>query len=145
MVSLHWRNRPRPLVGVCLAPGCAFAQEEHTEHPSMVSKPWYVWHGYSGALLAHGEEIKEEDEDEEKGFSLRTESGTGAKSIVGFQVTGNSDHLGKIGVGLMLRIPMTLFGRPVYEYEGGGQYLYFQRKEASLSDGQDASLEDDLR
>lgn len=148
-VSGAWTISPKPLVGVCLAPGCAFAQEEHTEHPSMVSKPWYVWHGYSGALLAHGEEIKEEDEDEEKGFSLRSLMGPPApvdkieaKSIVGFQVTGNSDHLGKIGVGLMLRIPMTLFGRPVYEYEGGGQYLYFQRKEASLSDGQDASLEE---
>lgn len=34
------------------------AAETCPRHPSMVSKPWYVWHSYSGQLLAHGEEIK---------------------------------------------------------------------------------------
>lgn len=136
-----------------MAPGCAFAQEDNTEHPSMVTKPWYVWHGDSGELLAAGEEIKEEEE--KGGFTLRSLMGPPspvdkivAKSIVGFQVQGNQDKLGKIGMGLMLRIPLTLFGRPVYEYEGGGQYLYFHRKESDgvtfteLSKGQDADLEE---
>jgi len=119
----------------------------------MVTKPWYVWHGYTGELLAAGEEIKEKKEDDE-GFTLRSlmpeptpVDKLVAKSIVGFQVQGNEDKLGKIGMGLMLRIPLTLFGRPVYEYEGGGQYLYFHRKndDGTMEDmaaGQDAELEE---
>lgn len=154
-VTSTWTISPKPLVGVCLTPGCAFAQEDNTEHPSMVTKPWYVWHGHSGELLAAGEEIKEEEGEQKGGFTFRSLMGPPApvdkivaKSIVGFQVQGNQDKLGKIGMGLMLRIPLTIFGRPVYEYEGGGQYLYFHRKEADgvtfteLSKGQDADLEE---
>eukprot|EP00435_Cladocopium_sp_Y103_P068694 s465_g32.t1 len=159
-VTNTWTISPKPLVGVCLAPGCAFAQEDNIEHPSMVTKPWYVWHGHTGELLAAGEEIKEEDE-HKGGFSLRTQfllhqdmsrcKNDGPKWVLIFLVSvvqGNQDKLGKIGMGLMLRIPLTLFGRPVYEYEGGGQYLYFHRKEADgvtftdLSKGQDADLEE---
>jgi len=152
-VTSAWTISPKPLGGVCLAPGCAFAQEDNTEHPSMVTKPWYVWHGYTGELLAAGEEIKEKKE-EEAGFTLRSlmpeptpVDKIVAKSIVGFQVQGNQDKLGKIGMGLMLRIPLTLFGRPVYEYEGGGQYLYFHRKKEDgtmedMAAGQDAELEE---
>ncbi|CAE7174523.1 DHX57, partial [Symbiodinium pilosum] len=65
-----------------------------------------------------------------------------AESIVGFQVQGSIEKLGSIGKGLMLRIPMTLFGRPVYEFEGGGQYLYFLKKEAKIAEGQSASWEE---
>jgi len=152
-VTSAWTISPKPLGGVCLAPGCAFAQEDNTEHPSMVTKPWYVWHGYTGELLAAGEEIKEKKEDD-AGFTLRSlmpeptpVDKLVAKSIVGFQVQGNQDKLGKIGMGLMLRIPLTLFGRPVYEYEGGGQYLYFHRKKddgtmEDMAAGQDAELEE---
>lgn len=149
IVANAWTISEKPLEGVCSAPGCAFCQQDGIEHPSLVTKPWYVWHGYSGSLMAGGVKVEEEEEKKEEGFTLRGLLGQKtevdiikSQSIVGFQVHGSMETLGNIGKGLMLRIPMTLFGRPVYEFEGGGQYLYYLQKESKIADGQSASWEE---
>ena len=63
-----------------------------------------------------------------------------ARSVCGFQVQGSAEQLGSIRTGRMLRIPLLLYGRPVYKLEDEAQYLYFMNKGGSFVDGDSPSF-----
>merc|ERR1719277_277208 len=55
-----------------------------------------------------------------------------AKGIVGFEVRGPPCISGS---GLMVRQASELYGRPVYEAESGGLFLYWLQKDGSAEQG----------
>jgi len=59
-------------------------------------------------------------------------------SIVGFELFGTDGT--KVRPGLLLRHGRDLFGRPVYEAENGGQFLYWMKYRGKLAEGM---VEDD--
>jgi len=144
-----WTISPRPMAGIVPAPGCAFSHDEYAEHPSMVSSEWYVWHPHTQALQTKASAIKEQAKEAEKAKTRSTWESIMAslesaypepdilvcRSMVGFEMTASAEKLGHVGKGLMLRIPQTLYGRPVYEAESGGQFLYFLKDDGDLADG----------
>jgi len=142
-----WTISPRPMAGISVAPGCAFSHDEFAEHPSMVSSEWYVWHPHTQALQTKASAIKEQAKEAEKAKTLWESIAASldglypvpdfvvCRSMVGFEMTASADKLGHVSRGLMLRIPQTLYGRPVYEAESGGQFLYFLKDEGDLADG----------
>jgi len=142
-----WTISPRPLTGITVAPGCAFAHDESAEHPSLIKTDWYVWHKHTGALQTK-ETAKRDQEKKDKEVKSTWETIVAAmeptppepdlvvcRSMVGFEMTASLEKLGFINRGLMLRIPTTLYGRPVYEAESGGQFLYFMKEEGTLAEG----------
>merc|ERR1719161_1216751 len=59
------------------------------------------------------------------------------RGVVGFDVAAD---VGGVRQGLMLRHGSELYGRPVYESEDGGQFLYWLREGGSLRDGAESEL-----
>lgn len=120
-------------------PGTAYVEDEAAESPSAIGRPWRVWHPASKSLRPAGEE-------DLGGGPPSSAPGGGApgastavdrlavRGVVGFEVGGCA---GSVGQGLMLRHGSELYGRPVYESEDGGQFLYWLRDGGSLRDGAD--------
>ncbi|CAE7309869.1 unnamed protein product, partial [Symbiodinium sp. KB8] len=63
-----------------------------------------------------------------------------ARSVCGFHVQGSVEQLGSIRTGRMLRIPLLLYGRPVYKLEDEAQYLYFMHEGGCFLDGYSPSF-----
>ncbi|CAE8679466.1 unnamed protein product [Polarella glacialis] len=57
-----WCISPKPLTGICVAPGCAFADDEKADHPGVIKQPWFVWHSFSRNLKSFGDTVAESGE-----------------------------------------------------------------------------------
>jgi len=138
-----WVISPLPNQGPKPLPGCAFVEDPDATHPGAITANWYVYYPTAKKMKKFGG-LDEEDEDDEA-------AGTKAKnvkvpvdqiksvSIMGFEPVGVDKTL--IKAGSLVRQGRELYGRPVYESESGGQYLYWFKKGGDLAEG---LVEDDL-
>jgi hypothetical protein len=112
--------------------------ESSDPHPGLAAKPWYVWHEDTQSMrlwLPRNQFLAEELETVTCGMKqekkLRPVDRLTIQCVMGLIVDG---HNGLIH-GLMLRHPSMFFGRPVYEAENGGQYLYWFQQGKMVEDG----------
>jgi len=125
-------------------PGHAFVDED-TESPGQVTQPWYVWHAQTKSLRYWGEDEAEEEERQSEGKDRKDQGfffGPRAPTdhikcscIAGFEVQGRG--IGGVSSGLLLRDTSELYGRPVYQAESGGQFLYFMTRDGNTEHGLD--------
>merc|ERR1719498_1772905 len=116
---------------------CAMVDDK-TETPGRITNHWKVWHEDTQQMRIFG------DTDPilkmPKGLIFKQEmrpiDKLEVQSVVGFEVSGiqRNGHIHQIA-SLLLRHPTLYFGRPVYEAENGGQYLYWQATEAPAYSG----------
>jgi hypothetical protein len=124
------------------APGCAFVADG-APHPGSVSLSWAVWHPHSGKIQYHGAE-EDKAETEKRAKNWKPIDQIVAKSVVGFEINGVKEkdtRKGGPAPGLMLRHASELYGRPVYEAENGGQYIYWF-KDDEKPPGEPASIDE---
>lgn len=114
--------------------------ESSSHYPGDIKEAWYVYHESTGLLQKYGQEVQ----DARQGFlsSCCASANTGGKineikvhSIVGFEVSGVPvEYIAQIPT-LFLRCHTMYYGRPVYESENCGQYLYWQAKDTEAFSG----------
>merc|ERR1719498_1226051 len=107
---------------------CAMVDDK-TETPGRITNHWKVWHEDTQQMRIFG------DTDPilkmPKGLIFKQEmrpiDKLEVQSVVGFEVSGiqRNGHIHQLA-SLLLRHPSLYYGRPVYEAENGGQYLYWQ-------------------
>eukprot|EP00930_Biecheleria_cincta_P037802 TRINITY_DN2597_c0_g4_i2.p1 TRINITY_DN2597_c0_g4~~TRINITY_DN2597_c0_g4_i2.p1 ORF type:complete len:4129 (+),score=689.20 TRINITY_DN2597_c0_g4_i2:1820-12388(+) len=126
-----WTIAPKSLQKLRVAPGYAFNHDDQAEHPAAVCTPWFVWHPTTGTLKAYGDNQNSDTQALMSRFFGKVPKISGIDQLVSKSVAGYdcNIHPGFMIPGLMLRISQTLYGRPAYEVESGGQFLYFMKSD----------------
>eukprot|EP00931_Biecheleriopsis_adriatica_P040126 TRINITY_DN2295_c0_g2_i2.p1 TRINITY_DN2295_c0_g2~~TRINITY_DN2295_c0_g2_i2.p1 ORF type:complete len:1028 (+),score=214.92 TRINITY_DN2295_c0_g2_i2:1132-4215(+) len=144
-----WVITGKPFTNFQIKPGCAMTHDDVAEHPSQVSTPWYVWYGWNDSLQTVGAEAHLEAEKENAPALEKMMRGPPpavdkleCTSMVGFEVKGTPEKMGKVLKGVMLRTPFTVYGRPAFEAETGGQYLFFMKQGGDLTEGSNPIFEE---
>jgi len=138
-------NRPN-------AAGCAFVEDEAL-HPGAITTHWFVWSQARRHMIQYDPAEAAESREQ---ASRQTVSAFGrrgkpvvfideirAKSVVGFEVVNVSREFA-LQPGLMLRHNQEVYGRPVYEAESGGQFLYWLQRDGSVEEGLDSAHVDSV-
>jgi len=113
--------------------GCAWVEDEDAQRPGEIKASWCVWHpGMRVMRMPPTDEESKEALAAELRKGYKPPDNIVAKGIVGFEVRGPPIISGS---GLMIRHASELYGRPVYEAESGGQFLYWLRKDGSAEQG----------
>eukprot|EP00929_Paragymnodinium_shiwhaense_P013631 TRINITY_DN121473_c0_g1_i1.p1 TRINITY_DN121473_c0_g1~~TRINITY_DN121473_c0_g1_i1.p1 ORF type:complete len:2646 (+),score=729.13 TRINITY_DN121473_c0_g1_i1:454-7938(+) len=128
----YWIISMKPQV-ISQNKACAFVDLDVPE-PAMIDRPWYVWYEPTKNMRCHGEEEEKVRDGQTIKVKMDIDPIT-ASSVVGFEVLGVSGSEGGPQPGILLRQKAELFGRPVYEAESGGQYLYWMKKDAAWTEG----------
>jgi len=127
-----WVIAPKPRSGILSGPGCAYALDPDADRPGLISNNWYTWYPSTKSMRLYGEE-PEDEAAKERAAKMPPIDQIRAVSVVGFEITGLARGL--LRGGLLLRHGRELYGRPVYEAENGGQFLYWMQANGSLENG----------
>jgi len=125
---------------------CAMVEDDSPD-PGSITKPWFVWHEDTHRMREHTENEQDPElYEKKKGWfrskEIRKVDKLTIQSVVGFEVTGVSQN-GFGGIqSLFLRHPSLFYGRPVYESENGGQFLYWRKNNGSIEDGLQSAMLD---
>jgi len=116
---------------------CAMVDDKN-ENPGRIETAWFAWHSGHHRMILYGDQdpmlkvpqgilFKQEMKDVDK---------IEVQSVVGFEVTGAHTSFNTSQVAsLLLRHPSVYYGRPVYEAENGGQFLYWQATAGAAGHG----------
>jgi hypothetical protein len=115
---------------------CAMV-EDRQEFPGRITQPWFVWHEDTNQMRVYGD--KDPVLKLQKGLIFKADMNPIDKlevqSVVGFEVTGLLNGRRSKIPHLLMRQPSLYFGRPVYEAESGGQFLYWHAADAPAGTG----------
>lgn len=129
-------------------PGCAYSLDS-AEHPSDIKEGWHVWHPQVRGFVLHGTEDQFPEEPDGQLAALGLSKSTKplqlanrlrTQGVLGFHISGAPPPLLEAGVtrDLLVRRALAIYGRPVYESESGGLYLYWLREGGSFEVGLEA-------
>jgi hypothetical protein len=120
--------------------------EDPSPDPGSIAKQWFVWHEDTQRMREATENTTDpEIYDQKKGWfskkEIRKIDHLVIQSVVGFEVTGIPTTNGFVGIqSLFLRHPSLFYGRPVYESENGGQFLYWKKTNGTILDGLEKAM-----
>jgi len=140
-----WVIGPVPMHGLSVLKGCAFVEDEThskqaTTTPADTTKNWYVWHPQTKAMRHFGAESSDEEDPKTGRKKPRKKKAPvdliTVTSIVGFELLGSTRvNQRNVADGLFLRASRELYGRPVYEIQTGGIWLYWLQDKGTLLEG----------
>eukprot|EP00928_Gymnodinium_smaydae_P031663 TRINITY_DN23173_c1_g1_i2.p1 TRINITY_DN23173_c1_g1~~TRINITY_DN23173_c1_g1_i2.p1 ORF type:complete len:351 (-),score=55.54 TRINITY_DN23173_c1_g1_i2:295-1347(-) len=132
-----WVISEKPKGALVQGPGMAFV-DDNAPNPGSINKSWYVWHPQSRSMKFYSTEGIPPEDLAKMRPGKELPDNIQSKSIVGFEIMNGSDSFALAGPtpGLMLRAACSeLYGRPVYEAENGGQYMYWLQDGGSVESG----------
>jgi len=134
-----WVISPKTNGGVSISVGCGFSDDTDAQRPTEVRNAWYVWHVPSNTLKSPEEEkIKLKGDEEGLKFLVANPIDViKIRSVVGFEISQVPAGVPGPLSGLVLRHASEYYGRPVYESESGGQFVYWMASKGKKEDGHD--------
>jgi hypothetical protein len=119
----YWIIASKVMRGIHQGAGNAFNEDVQSDRVRNISQAWHVWHAASKSFRTFA--------DNDETTVKRPIDKIVAASVVGFEIMGEPEAVS----GLMLRNTNELYGRPVYESEGSGLFLYWMKRGGSIDDG----------
>jgi hypothetical protein len=123
----YWIVSAKPFAALAelrVGPGTAYVEDADADCPRAITRPWHIWHPVSEAMRQAVDELPAGQSGQPSGSSTLPDRLT-TRGVVGFDLERSQ---GAVAQGLMLRHGSELYGRPVYESEDGGQFLYWLRE-----------------